>query len=72
MNGWSHPPLEVLPAPEPTGPPAHPRHRPAAADFAGENRTAELVAAIAEGESELEAGQGIPAQEVEAEFLSRS
>ncbi len=32
----------------------------------------ELVAAIAEGESELEAGQGIPAQEIEAEFLSRS
>ena len=31
----------------------------------------ELVAAIAEGEAELDAGQGIPAHEVEAEFLNR-
>jgi len=33
---------------------------------------AELVAAIAEGEAELEAGLGIPAHDVEAEFLNRS
>jgi len=32
----------------------------------------QLVAAIFEGESELDAGQGIPAYEVEAEFLNRS
>ncbi|HVE95966.1 MAG TPA: type II toxin-antitoxin system prevent-host-death family antitoxin [Pseudonocardiaceae bacterium] len=31
----------------------------------------ELVAAIAEGEAELDAGQGIPAHEVEIEFLNR-
>jgi antitoxin YefM len=31
----------------------------------------ELVAAIAEGEAELDTGQGIPAHEVEVEFLSR-
>lgn len=30
----------------------------------------ELVAAIAEGEAELEAGLGIPARDVEAEFLN--
>lgn len=33
---------------------------------------AELVAAIAEGEAELEAGLGIPAHDVEAEFLNQS
>ncbi|MGH3700516.1 MAG: hypothetical protein ACRDQY_13800 [Pseudonocardiaceae bacterium] len=33
---------------------------------------AELVAAIAEGEAELEAGLGIPAHDVETEFLNRS
>jgi predicted transcriptional regulator len=33
---------------------------------------AELGAAIAEGEAELEAGLGIPAHDVEAEFLNRS
>ncbi|MGQ0779323.1 MAG: type II toxin-antitoxin system Phd/YefM family antitoxin [Pseudonocardiales bacterium] len=32
----------------------------------------ELVAAVAEGRAELDAGQGIPAHEVEAEFLNRS
>ena len=32
----------------------------------------ELVAAITEGEAELDAGQGVPAAEVEAEFLNRS
>jgi antitoxin YefM len=32
----------------------------------------ELVAAIIEGEAELDAGQGVPAAEVEAEFLNRS
>jgi len=32
----------------------------------------ELVAAIAEGKAELEAGLGIPAPDVEAEFLNRS
>lgn len=31
----------------------------------------ELVAASAEGEAELDASQGIPAHEVEAEFLNR-
>ncbi|MGH3940399.1 MAG: hypothetical protein ACRDTG_17540 [Pseudonocardiaceae bacterium] len=31
----------------------------------------ELVAAIAEGEAELDAGQGIPAHDIEAEFLNR-
>lgn len=31
----------------------------------------DLVSAIAEGEAELDAGQGIPAGEVEAEFLRR-
>ncbi|MGH3853704.1 MAG: hypothetical protein ACRDR6_09410 [Pseudonocardiaceae bacterium] len=33
---------------------------------------AELVAAITEGEAELEAGLGIPAHDVEAEFPHRS
>ena len=32
----------------------------------------DLVAAIAEGEAELDAGQGIPAHDIEAEFLNRS
>lgn len=32
---------------------------------------AELVAAITEGEAELQAGLGIPAHDVEAEFLHR-
>jgi PHD/YefM family antitoxin component YafN of YafNO toxin-antitoxin module len=32
----------------------------------------ELVAAITEGEAELDGGQSIPAHEVEAEFLNRS
>ncbi|HET9258053.1 MAG TPA: hypothetical protein VFO16_23025 [Pseudonocardiaceae bacterium] len=32
----------------------------------------ELVAAIAEGGAELDAGQGTPAHEVETEFLNRS
>ncbi len=32
----------------------------------------ELVAAIAEGKTELEAGQCIPAHDVEAEVLNRS
>ncbi|MGH3912278.1 MAG: hypothetical protein ACRDTC_02525 [Pseudonocardiaceae bacterium] len=31
----------------------------------------ELVAAIAEGEAELNAGQDIPAHDIEAEFLNR-
>lgn len=31
----------------------------------------ELLAAIVEGEAELDAGQGIPAHEVEAEFLNK-
>jgi len=32
----------------------------------------DLVAAIAEGEAELDAGQAIPAHDIEAEFLNRS
>ncbi len=32
----------------------------------------DLVAATAEGEAELDAGQGIPAYDIEAEFLNRS
>ncbi|MGH3801214.1 MAG: hypothetical protein ACRDTD_13955 [Pseudonocardiaceae bacterium] len=32
----------------------------------------DLVQAIAEGEAELAAGEGIPAEEIEAEFLRRS
>jgi len=32
----------------------------------------ELVVAIVEGKTELDAGRGIPAYEVEAEFLNRS
>lgn len=31
----------------------------------------ELVAAIAEGEAELDAGQGVAAHDVEVEFLNR-